>query len=381
MKSYKNISFLLILFAFLYCFLGSCSSGEYPENILPDIPGENELEVVEYRVMVYANTEVVNERYGGSKKFNQGLQGLFYDVTRFWNNSTNKFKYYFRFVPAGLKLYSTAEYDECMKEVSGPLDLQYDFVLVFNLDAEKNGASCGGGSGHAIVWYNKTAKDQDEYGDIFHNGVYPTTWGVYNTLGHEFGHTRGSTDIYQYGIPASNNPISGEAFVEPKCNMCNSGEWKWSDYASAVFNYTAKWKRFPDDFASQRFPESIEINVTKSNLPVSGATVKLYGCRGGGEKGLANGSTKPDVYEVPFRILTTDENGRILIQDAEHLYQVRMEQEPNLPTALPWNYWFNFLVEVIDESGNKVYQWMPDLEIQRDHLENGTKVYSLEIKF
>lgn len=381
MRNYKYICSLLILVACLCCFSFSCTSDDESE-IVPNVPDEgNGLEVVEYKVLVYANEEVVNERYGGAKKFNQGLQGLFYDVTRFWNNSTNKFKYYFRFVPAGLKLYSTAKYDECIKEISGPLDAQYSFVLIFNLDGDKNGASCGGGSGHAIVWYVKTAKDQDEYGDIFHNGVYPTTWGVYNTLGHEFGHTRGSTDIYQYGIPASNNPINGEAFVEPKCNMCNSGEWKWSDYASAVFNYTAKWKRVPDDFPSQRFPESIEIKVTKNGLPVNGATIKLYGCRGGGEKELTNGSTKPDVYKVPFRTFTTSETGKVLIQDVEHLYQVRMGQEPNLPTVLPWNYWFNFLVEATDESGNKSYQWMPDLEIQRDHLENGTKVYSMEIKF
>ena len=380
MSRFKRLNFLLIL-TLLMCSVISCSS-DNEADIPSTEPEAPELEVMEYRALVYANMEVVSARYGGTKKFNEGLQGLFHNVTRFWNNSTNKFKYYFRFVPAGLKLYPTAEYEQCKKDASSLLDSQYDFVVVFNLDASANGASCGGSSGgHSIVWYNKTIEDQDVYGDIFNNGVYPTTWGAYNTLGHEFGHYRGSTDIYQYGIPASNNPINGEAFVEPKCNMCNSGEWKWSDYASAIFNYTAKWKRLPADYPAQRFPESIEISVTKKGLPVSGATVKLYGCRGGGEKGLPNGNTKPDVYKIPFKTLTTNEDGKIEIQGAERLYQVRIGEDPNLPDKLPWNYWFNFLVEAIDKEGNKSYIWMPDLEVQREHLEENTKVYKTEVVF
>lgn len=379
MNHFKYIISLLILASSVCVALCGCGSDEQ-EGTTPIGPETTELEVMEYRALVYANAEVVNERYGGARKFNQGLQGLFYNVTRFWNNSNNKFKYYFQFVPAGLKLYPTAEYDDYKKEAAGPLDSQYDFVVFFNLDARGNGASCGGGNhGQSIVWYEKTAKDQDDYGDIFNNGVYPTKWGVYNTLGHEFGHYRGATDIYQYGIPASNNPISREAFEEPKCNMNDSGEWKWSDYASAVFNYTAKSKRLPKDYMSQRFPESIEISITRNGLPVNGAIVKLYGCRGGGDKGLNN--TSPDVYHIPFRTYTADANGKVMIQNAERLYQVDRNQESNLPEKLPWNYWFNFLVEVMDESGAKVYQWMPDLEIQRDHLENGTKVYLMEIKF
>lgn len=385
----KVLRFMFVVLLGLFCcFFNACSNDSPLENI-PEEPDKKEepteKETMEYRALVYANEEVVNGRYGGYDKFNQGLQGLFQNVTGFWNASKNKFKYNFRFVPTGLKLYPTAQYDEYMKVISTSLDSQYDFVVVFNLDASSNGGSCGnGGKGYSIIWITKTAKDQDVYGDIFHNGVYPTTWGVYNTMGHEFGHYRGATDIYQYNIPAANNPINGQAFEAPRCNMNGSGDWIWSDYSSAVFNYTAKWKRLPLDYPSQRFPESIEISVIgKDGVPVNGATVKLYGCRGGGENKdrVTNGSTGPDVYPVAFRTLTTNANGKVLIQEAEYLYQVRRSQEPNLPEKLPYEYWYNFLVEATDGNGMKAYQWMPDLEIQRDHLENGTKVYPMEIKY
>ncbi len=379
----RNIFLLVILFWSISFY--SCSNDTHYND--PDIKDDTyeQVDTMEYRALVYANMEVVNERYGGENEFNRGLKQLFNDITLFWNASKNKFKYYFKFKPTGLRLYPTADFDKTMSnEVHKSLDAQYDFVMVFNLDSDHNGAACGGGNGFAVVTMHKTLEDQNVYGDIFHNGnVMTKEWGVYNTLGHEFGHFRGATDIYQYGIPAENNPINGEAFEEPKCNMCNSGEWIWSDYASAVFNYTAKWKRVPSNWGPDRFPSSIEIIVCQEDKPLKNAVVKFYGCRGGGEKtDMPSGNTSPDVYKNPFREYTTNDNGKIIIDDVEHLYQVRVDTEPNLPESLPWNYWFNFLVETLHPtSGKKQYMWLPDLEIQRDHLENDTKVYNLKISF
>jgi hypothetical protein len=77
----RCIIYLLILVSSVCVVLCSCGSNE-EERTTPTGPETTELEVMEYRALVYANAEVVNERYGGTKKFNQGLQGLFYNVTR-----------------------------------------------------------------------------------------------------------------------------------------------------------------------------------------------------------------------------------------------------------------------------------------------------------
>lgn len=386
MSMKRNLLFVLVLLAGIY----SCSDDENGGNIIPNPnppvedkpePPKAEMDTMEYRALVYANEEVVNGRYGGVEEFEKNLHILFDNVNLFWNESENDFNYYFRFIPAELKLYPTAEYRETSDAVSKHLDEQYDFLVLFHLDAESNGAWCGGTSGgFSMVTLTKTAQDQDTYGGIFAS-LYPN-WGDYNTLGHEFGHYRGATDVYQYGIPATNNPVNGEAFSAPKCNMNDSGEWIWSDYASAVFNYTAKWKRLPPEYSANRFPSSIVMSITRDGVPMQGATIHLYGCRGNGEKGLSNGSTAPDVYPVAFRTFTTDEEGQCVIENVERLYQVKRSEEPEglLPDKMPYEYWFNFLVEIITEDGEKYYDWMPDLDIHREHLENNTEQYQLNIQ-
>lgn len=372
---------------FIVLVLISCAKDDISGNNSGDDTGEAGLsfDTITYRALVYANEEVVNARYGGEDEFKKGLKQLFKDVTLFWNSSKNKFDYYFCFEAAGLKLYKTADFDNTMEnEINKSLDVKYDFTMVFNLDSDHNGAACGGGSGFSVVTMHKTLEDQDVYGDIFHNGNVKTReWGVYNTLGHEFGHYRGATDIYQYGISAANNPVNGAVFEEPKCIMNNSGAWEWSDYASAVFNYTAKWLRLPSGYMSERFPKNMEILITENEVPLKGAEVNFYGCRGNGtKKDRTDGVTSPDVYSVPFRTLKTDDNGKILITDVEHLYQVQRKNEPTLPESLPYEYWFNFLVIAKHPvSGKTSYIWLPDLEMQRDHLENGTETYKVLFEF
>lgn len=369
--------------SFVGLFLISCkdASASIPEDDTPKDEVTEVMDTMEYRALVYIDEPSLNKRYGGEEKFMKDLKVMFEMTTKFWNESKNKFDYYFRFVPYGLYVYDYVEGQSdkaATDRALGPLDNQYDYVLFFNLASPNNVTSCGGGDGHTTVWYKRTLEAQKE-ADIFNDWInHPNKLGTYSNIGHEYGHYRGATDLYQYPISTKNNPINGESYHPGPCNM-GTGEWAWSDYCSAMFNYTAKWKRLPDGFHGLKLVEGIELTVKKEGKPISGATVKFYGCRGGGgDKGLPSGDNGPDVYKEPFRTLTTDSEGKVKISDVYHLYQVKTDGSETLPNPLPWNYWFNFLVEA-SYGGQKAYIWMPDLEIQRQCMAENVMVYKNDL--
>ena len=270
-------------------------------------------DTIEYRAQVWVD-KIDLERYGGEASFKKNLQQMFHNTTRFWNESPNKFNYYFRFVPADeLCVYDIQgdkdRYGEFQRKAFGRLDLsKYDFVLFLALGAKNEGLSCGGGgaSGQSVVMcYVREAHN------IFTDALYPDQ-GTYSNLGHEYGHVRGATDLYQYMIAAEDNPVSHEKLTPPKCN-------------------------------------------------------------------------KRDVYPKAYRTYTTSKRGIIEITDLYKLYHPDMT-DANIPPKepqdlFPYSYWFSFLVEIIDEVGQKKYVWLPDVELQREHLETGNDTYTVNVTF
>lgn len=74
-------------------------------------------DTIEYRAQVWVD-KIDLERYGGEASFKKNLQQMFHNTTRFWNESPNKFNYYFRFVPA----------DElCVYDIQGDKDRYGEF--------------------------------------------------------------------------------------------------------------------------------------------------------------------------------------------------------------------------------------------------------------
>ena len=310
-------------------------------------------DTIEYRAQVWVDKTDL-ERYGGEEDFKKNLKKMFHNTTRFWNESPNKFSHYFRFVPAEeLYVYDIQgdknKYDEFKNKAYGPLDLsKYDFVLFLALGAKNEGLSCGGGgaSGQSVVMcYIR------EPHNIFTDALYPNQ-GTYSNLGHEYGHMRGATDLYQYMIAAEDNPVSHEKLTPPKCNM-GTGYRVWSDYCSALFNYTAKMKPLDKDLPDQVFPRKLVIKVEKNGKAKSNYTVNFYGTRAGGKY------NKRDVYPKVYRTYQTDKKGKVELTNLYKLYHPDMT-DPNIPPKepqdlFPYSYWFSFLVEVIDDAGQKKY--------------------------
>ncbi len=381
----NRINKVLLLTGWLFMAL-SCGNQELDLTPTPNpVPGTGGStstgDTITYRAQVWVDKADL-EFYGGERAFNIKLKEMFRKTTRFWNESPNKFKYYFQFVPGeALHIYDTgndpSKYDKYRNEAYGLLDTEkYDFVVFFALNAEKTALSCGGGgaSGHSVVnaYLPRTV-------DIFSDAEYPNQ-GTYSNLGHEFGHVRGAQDLYQYLISADNNPVSGEAFTPPACNM-GTGYMVWSDYCSALFNYDAHQKQLDKDLTKNTFPEKLTINVTKNKEPKRGIIINFFGTRAGGDFG------GPDVYNAegnsPFLVEKTNSSGQITINNTYQMF-FPGESAPNTPPKSPkdeWPFsrWYCFLMEIVD-GNSKRYMWLSDLDMCTHVLETGEKTYEINIE-
>lgn len=379
-------------FVFIICSITvmlACRSDPDNLNPGPEVGGneggnepEPEVETIEYRAQIWVDkTDLA--RYGGERVFKNNLKKMFRNTTRFWNESPNKFKYHFSFVPGDeLHIYdiqgNKANYKKFNREAYGDLDItKYDFVVFFVLDVDKGegGLSCGGGgaSGQSVVnaFLERTT-------NIFTDAEYPNQ-GTYSNLGHEYGHVRGAQDLYQYKISAENNRISHEAYIPPACNM-GTGYRVWSDYCSALFNYTAHQKQLEKNLHKNIFPEKLVISVMKDGAPKQGVKINFYGTRAGGYWG------GPDVYDAegnsPYLAEKTNSSGKITLNNVYKMY-IPDEGGPGVPPKspkdeFPFSRWYCFLLEIIDGSTKK-YMWLSDLDMCLQHLETGNKTYEITI--
>lgn len=382
---------IMALFVFLSCGKENVENTD-GENSKQPTPVE-ESDTIDYRALVLVEESDL-KRYGGERIFKQNLEKMFYNTTRFWNESTNKFDYFFRWVPAGLKTYKidgkgendavdASEYDKVRSVATEDLDPEkYDYVVFFALGLNKGqgGLSCGGsGKGFSVVWAY-IEKDHN----IFTDAEYPNQ-GTYSNLGHEYGHVRGAQDLYQYKITADNNSINHEAYPYPPCNM-GTGYMEWSDYCSVLFNYNANMKRLPDGFDKQIFPETVTIRVLDNGKPANRVTVNLWGTRAGG-KDFACGVW--DKY--PFLTKKTSSDGEVSWNKVYEMYNYpdRVSKEtcpPKSPTdEFPFSRWYCFLVEAFEGTDRnapgikKGYAWLSDLDIVPHYVETGEDNYVLEI--
>ena len=216
------------------------------------------------------------------------------------------------------------------------------------------------------------------------SGPFPTelfdeTGKKIRDLGHEYGHVRGAQDLYQYMIPAENNPVSHVAYDYPKCNM-GTGYQEWSDYCSAIFNHNAQYKQITADMTRSTYPKQMLVRVTKDGKPVQRATVNFWGSR----------ATFRDIYaepgNSPYMKKKTDANGEFTINDIYRMFIPDYNNTPNLPPKspvdeFPFSRWYCFVVEVELDGGQTKSVWLSDLDIVPEYLNGGQQEpYVFEIQ-
>ena len=346
-------------------------------------------ETITYRAQVWVEKHDMEDLYGGERQFKQGLEALFRNTTLFWNESTNKFDYYFEWAMGegedNLVIYDTGVsgpkskevYNEFKNKAFGTLDTEkYDFVLFLALNTRPGdgGLSCGGGgkSNQAVVM----AYIQGD------NNIFKKQWpdlGTYSDLGHEYGHVRGAQDLYQYIIKAEDNPVSHVAYDYPKCNM-GTGSKEWSDYCSAVFNHNAQYKQITSEMTRSTYPKQMLVRVTKNGKPVDRATVNFYGSR----------ASFRDIYaepgNSPYMKKKTDAAGEFTIDDIYRMFIPDYNNTPNLPPKspideFPFSRWYCFVVEVMINGEQAKCVWLSDLDVCTEYLNGGQQEpYVFEIQ-
>ena len=111
---------------------------------------------VEYRVCVIADKPGV-DYFGGKKSFQKKLVGLFDNVTRFWNNGSNDFDYYFKFTPTLHAVFEGSSKDVLKTYGGDDFDFKkYDVLVMFDMIKdhadEHPGAAAGGVKNGNICW-------------------------------------------------------------------------------------------------------------------------------------------------------------------------------------------------------------------------------------
>ena len=109
---------------------------------------KQKLKQVEYRVCVIADKPGV-DYFGGKKSFQKKLVGLFDNVTRFWNNGSNDFDYYFKFIPTLHAVFEGSSKDVLRTYGGDDFDFKkYDVLVMFDMIKdhadEHPGAAAGG---------------------------------------------------------------------------------------------------------------------------------------------------------------------------------------------------------------------------------------------
>ena len=391
-KSLKKYALIACsLFALAAC--GESEEDVFSHGLKGGDTNQNKPEVgstITYRAQVWVEAKDL-ERYGGIREFRKNLDVMFRSSSSFWNESTNKFNYFFNWAVGegddAVHVYTidgenTKEaYNKVKSDPAGPfgpLNLdKYDFVLFLALSCKpgEGGLSCGGGgkSGQSVVmgYFEKT------------NNIFAGKWpadGEYGNLGHEYGHVRGAQDLYQYKIPAANNPISNMAYDYPKCNM-GTGYKEWSDYCSAIFNHFAQSKQITTEMRMSTYPKQLLVRVTKDGKPVERATINFWGSR----------ATFRDIYAEPGNSPAfsrrTDAKGEFTVNDVFGMFMPNpnntyQKLPPKSPIdEFPYSRWYCFVAEVEFGNGQKKCVWFSDLDVVPEYLNGGQKEpYVFEIK-
>lgn len=349
---YRKIACFITLFTLFF----TCYATAHATKI--DIP--TRLDTIEYRVYIASDRAGV-EYFGGEQVYRKKIDELFRRTNEFWNNGSDKFKYYFRYVP-DLQLIYDGSSKVIEQFFSHNFQSPYHDVLLIidsrlDYDDEPGGWYCRSAENNLNIVACR-GRSKTDFEDIFDQG--------YRGVAHEFGHYRGVTDLYADRVYKDKNPINNIQYEPDSCIMNNHHKTNhWSSYAVNIINHTALSKRplrdFPG-FFKNIFPENILVTLAGKAKNKEGVTLRLYGSR----------AKHNDFIVTPYRTFETNKKGQYLITDVPNLYD--RPKAPLHTDDLPYNRWFTFLLEV-EYKGEKKYVWLPEYEVQNIFFEGQTTYY------
>jgi len=240
----------------------------------------------------------------------------------------------------------------------------YDFFYEGTENGEYGGG-CGNDNGiGTILVINASEGMKNKYNDHF--GIY-----TYRAITHELGHFRGIIDLYADVVKGENNPINKESYNPPHCLMndycyTSDEESSWSDYSIKIINKTGNTKRanLIDNLMYDDFADKMRITATKNGEP-TGVKVKLY------QASYSYVTWSNTVSKTPYCVYDV-KNGNYEVTDLRSLFYKNKEEKSDRRQV--------FLVEAINNEGQKKYAWISDFEMHNCGMD-GNKTYELKFEF
>lgn len=240
----------------------------------------------------------------------------------------------------------------------------YDFFYEGTENGEYGGG-CGNDNGiGTILVINASEGMKNKYNDHF--GIY-----TYRAITHELGHFRGIIDLYADVVKGENNPINKESYNPPHCLMndycyTSDEESSWSDYSIKIINKTGNTKRanLIDNLMYDDFADKMRITATKNGEP-TGVKVKLY------QASYSYVTWSNTVSKTPYCVYDV-KNGNYEVTDLRSLFYKNKEEKSDRRQV--------FLVEAINNEGQKKYAWISDFEMHNCSMD-GNKTYELKFEF
>lgn len=206
-------------------------------------------------------SQVTVTNAGGWANALAGAQTMIVAINNTYNDPANHLAMHYNFIAS-----SITEYTDATSTEFAAAHPNGNFRLLIADDSDMGGGWIGDRETVVDYWHYMSEHAFSQ------NSIDGTV--------HEFGHARGGIDEYQLDVASTGNSIDSTSFMAPRPSIMSYpyDVHTFDTYTQGLINRegdTLEHSR-PETVAAQSIPATINVNVLRGGVALSGATVTLY---------------------------------------------------------------------------------------------------------